>query len=161
VALIPMRSRGIDCDERRDINPLGHRAGRTVGVRQLLPLVYDEQRRLAARNLAQARPRQTLEAARSTRFTYASSMRSRSNDGTAGTTSSPTQLTPCAASWSCRPIAVPALGTAAGLELVRLGVELADERQADPVAKDEARDLAGPVAAVADEDEAAAGEAKQ
>ena len=46
------------CHERRDPHPLGHRAGRPQAAEQLLPLVYDELRKLAAQRLAQreARP---------------------------------------------------------------------------------------------------------
>ncbi|MFO0887853.1 MAG: ECF-type sigma factor [Isosphaeraceae bacterium] len=49
-------------DGRRRATPRGDRAGRSPGVEQLLPLVYDELRKLAAQKLAQERPGQTLQA---------------------------------------------------------------------------------------------------
>ena len=49
-------------DERRHPHPLGHRAGRPPGGRQLLPLVYDELRKLAAARMAAENPGHTLDA---------------------------------------------------------------------------------------------------
>ena len=47
--------------ERRDPHPVGDRAGRPEGGGQLLPLVYDELRKLAAARLADEKPGQTLQ----------------------------------------------------------------------------------------------------
>ena len=49
-------------DDRSDPNPLGDRGGRPGATEQLLPLVYDELRKLAAQKLAQEKPGQTLQA---------------------------------------------------------------------------------------------------
>ena len=48
--------------ERSDPHPFGDRAGRSPGRRQLLPLVYDELRKLAAQKLAREQPGHTLDA---------------------------------------------------------------------------------------------------
>ena len=49
-------------DERRHPHPLGHRAGRPQAAEQLLPLVYDELRKLAAARMAAENPGHTLDA---------------------------------------------------------------------------------------------------
>ena len=73
---------------------------------QLLPLVYDELRRLAAQRMAQEKPGQTFSRRPwSTRHTCAWSVMARSGTGTAAATSSPPRPRPCAGSSSRTPAA--------------------------------------------------------
>ena len=91
-------------DERRHAHPLGHRAGRPEAAEQLLPLVYDELRKLAAQRLAQEKPGQTLQATALVHDAYLRLVDARSRSaGTAAATSSPPPPRPCAASWSRPP----------------------------------------------------------
>ena len=72
---------------------------------QLLPLVYDELRRLAAQRLAQEKPGQTLQATALVHEAYLRLVDAerRPGTGTAAATSSPPRPRPCAASWSRAP----------------------------------------------------------
>ena len=91
-------------DERRDPHPLGDRARRPTAAEQLLPLVYEELRKLAPQKLAHEKPGQTLQATALVHEAYfgwwADGPRS---DGTAAATSSPPRPRPCAASSSTGP----------------------------------------------------------
>ncbi len=49
-------------DVRRHAHPLRHRTRRPAAAEQLLPLGYEELRKLAARKMAQEKPGQTLQA---------------------------------------------------------------------------------------------------
>ena len=82
---------------------------------QLLPLVYDELRKLAAQRLAHEKPGQTLQAhgARPRGLPAAGRRRSRPSTGTAAATSSPRPPRPCGASSSNEPAAKGESGTAA------------------------------------------------
>ena len=96
--------------------------GEPQAADQLLPLVYDELRRLAAWNLARERPGQTLDATALVHEAYlrlvatgkdgASARANRA--GTTAGTSSPPPPRRCAASWSRTPAARGARSTAAG-----------------------------------------------
>jgi hypothetical protein len=74
--------------------------GDPKAAEQLLPLVYDELRKLAAHKLAQERPGQTLDA---TALVHEAYLRlvgvTRHISGTAGGISSERQQRPCGASW--------------------------------------------------------------
>ncbi len=59
---MPPGGDGRRIDERRDAYPCRRRAGATGPAEQLLPLVYDELRKLAAARLANESPGQTLDA---------------------------------------------------------------------------------------------------
>ena len=89
----------------------------------LLPLVYEELRKLAAQRLAQEKPGQTLQA---TALVHEAYLRlvggDRARAGTAAATSSPPRPRPCAASSSTRPAASRPTSTAAAW----LRVELPD-----------------------------------
>ena len=80
--------------------------GDPQAAEQLLPLVYDELRKLAAQKLAQEKPGQTLQA---TALVHEAYLRlvdpSEGRTGTAAATSSPPRPRPCAASWSTTPAA--------------------------------------------------------
>ena len=80
--------------------------GDPKAAEQLLPLVYDELRKLAAQKLAQEKPGQTLQA---TALVHEAYLRLVGGDGpgtgTAAVTSSPRPPRPCAASSSTRPAA--------------------------------------------------------
>ena len=72
---------------------------------QLLPLVYQELRQLAAQKLAGEKPGQTLQATALVHEAYVRlvDVEKRSSLGTAAATSSPRRPKPCAASSSRRP----------------------------------------------------------
>ena len=73
---------------------------------RLLPLVYDELRKLAAARLAREKPGQTLQATALVHEAYVRLVgRDAPQTGTAAGTSSPPRPRPCAASWSNRPAA--------------------------------------------------------
>src|SRR5262249_58981933 len=79
-------------------------AGDPRAAAELLPLVYDELRKLAAARLADEKPGQTLQPTAlvheaSSDWSVATSRRT----GPAGATSSPPPPRPCAASWSKPP----------------------------------------------------------
>ena len=84
-------------------------AGDPKAAAELLPLVYDELRKLAAARLADERPGQTLagHGASSTRPTCGWSGPGSRRTGAAAGTSSPLPPRPCAASWSRQPAARP------------------------------------------------------
>ena len=67
-------------DERRHAHPLGDRTGRPSAAGQLLPLIYDELRKLAAQKLAREQPGQTLQA---TALVHEAYFRLVGNDGDA------------------------------------------------------------------------------
>ena len=64
MSLLPERCRPVTLrvHERRHAYPECHRRGRPHAAEQLLPLVYDELRQLAAARLTQEKPGQTLQA---------------------------------------------------------------------------------------------------
>ena len=82
---------------------------------QLLPLVYDELRKLAAARLAEEKPGQTLQADRPgpRGLPAAGGRRDSRSTGTAAATSSPPPPRPCAASSSTMPAASRARNAAA------------------------------------------------
>ena len=58
----PDRTAPARATRRRDADPVADRTGRTQAAEQLLPLVYEELRKLAAAKMAQEKPGQTLQA---------------------------------------------------------------------------------------------------
>ena len=88
--------------------------GDARAAEQLLPLVYDELRRLAAHKLAQERAGQTLQA---TALVHEAYLRligaTRIGAGTIAATSSPQRPRPCAGSWWSEPAANKDANTAA------------------------------------------------
>ena len=73
---------------------------------QLLPLVYDELRKLAAQRMAQEKPGQTLQATALVHDAYLRLVDVREHStGTAAATSSPPRPRPCGAFWSRTPAA--------------------------------------------------------
>ncbi len=80
--------------------------GDPSAAEQLLPLVYDELRRLAAEKMAQERPGQTLEATALVHEAYICLVdAAKHRTGTTATTSLPPPPRPCAASSSITPAA--------------------------------------------------------
>ena len=81
-------------------------AGDPQAAADLLPLVYDELRKLAAARLADEKPGQTLQATALVHEAYLRLVgRTRASSGTAAATSSPPPPRPCAASSSRTPAA--------------------------------------------------------
>ena len=104
--------------------------GDPQAAEQLLPLVYDELRQLAATKMAQEKPGQTLQA---TALVHEAYLRLVDVDtaaaaGTAAATSLPPRPRPCAASSSNRPAASAGSNTAANGERVDLRLGLLDDR---------------------------------
>ena len=89
--------------------------GDPQAAERLLPLVYDELRKLAAQRLAQEKPGQTLQATALVHEAYLRLVggEQRSATGTAAATSSPPRPRPCAASSSTTPAASRPASTAA------------------------------------------------
>ena len=80
---------------------------------QLLPLVYDELRKLAAQRLAQEKPGQTLQATALVHEAYLRLVGDRPcRVGQSAATSSAPRLKPCGGSWSSKPGGSAASGTA-------------------------------------------------
>ena len=79
--------------------------GDPKAAEQLLPLVYDELRKLAAQKLAHEKPGQTLQATALVHEAYLRLVGAErgAGTGTAAATSSPPPPRPCAASWSRTP----------------------------------------------------------
>ena len=105
--------------------------GDPQAAEQLLPLVYDELRKLAAQKLAQEKPGQTLQATALVHEAYLRLVgrRDRPGTGTAAATSSPPPPRPCAASWSRAPGASSrASAAAAGQRLELDDLDVAAER---------------------------------
>ena len=91
-------------DVTRILSAIEH--GDPQAAEQLLPLVYDELRKLAAQRLAQEKPGQTLQATALVHEAYLRLVeRTTPGAGTAAATSSPRPPRPCAASWSRTPAA--------------------------------------------------------
>ena len=104
-------------------------AGDPQAAADLLPLVYDELRKLAAARLADEKPGQTLQPPPwSTRPTCGWSAATSRRTGTAAATSSPPPPRPCAASWSRPPAARPRAKHGGG----RRRVDLLDAEVAAP-----------------------------
>ena len=122
--------------------------GDPQAAEQLLPLVYDELRKLAAQKLAQEKPGQTLQADRPgpRGLPAAGRRRAEPGTGTAAATSSPPRPRPCAASSSRTPAASRPRSTAADAGGVDLDAAPSrpTDRADDLLALDEALDrLAG------------------
>ena len=88
---------------------------RPEAAADLLPLVYDELRKLAAARLAEEKPGQTLQATALVHEAYLRLVGAEPSrgTGTAAATSSPPRPRPCAASWSTAPAASGPRSTAA------------------------------------------------
>ena len=110
--------------------------GDPQAAEQLLPLVYDELRKLAAQRLAQEKPGQTLQATALVHEAYLRLVgrRRRPGTGTAAATSSPPRPRPCAASSSRTPAASSGSSTAAAGE--RVDLDDARARGLEPLADD-------------------------
>ena len=115
--------------------------GDPQAAEQLLPLVYDELRKLAAQRLAQEKPGQTLQATALVHEAYLRLVGERGpGAGTAAATSSPPPPRRCAASSSRTPAARPAprpAGTANGSTSTAVELAIEDPR-VDLLALDEA-----------------------
>ena len=99
-------------------------AGDPQAAAELLPLVYDELRKLAAARLADERPGQTLQATALVHEAYLRLVGGRpAATGTAGATSSPPPPRPCAASSSKRPAARRRLKRGGGRQRVDLDAD--------------------------------------
>ena len=86
-------------DVTRILSAIEH--GDPKAAESLLPLVYDELRKLAAQRLAQEKPGQTLQATALVHEAYLRLVGDEdARTGTAAATSSPPPPRPCGASWS-------------------------------------------------------------
>ena len=137
---------GARCHERRDPHPLGDRAGRPEAAEQLLPLVYDELRKLAAPEAGpgEAGPDPPGHGPGPRGLPPAGRTPSEPGAGTAGATSSPPRPRRCGGSWSTAPAASGARST--GGDRRRVDLDEAGDAIAPPVddllALDEALDEA-------------------
>ena len=105
--------------------------GDPQAAEQLLPLVYDELRKLAAQKLAQEKPGQTLQATALVHEAYLRLVARRTRAGAAAAISSPRPPRPCAASWSRTPGARPARSRRR-LDRVELGPDRDRRRSSGP-----------------------------
>ena len=120
--------------------------GDPQAAEQLLPLVYDELRKLAAQKLAQEKPGQTLQATALVHEAYLRLVGRRKSPsaGTAGATSSPRRPRPCGASSSRTPAQADGSSAAAAGSASTSTTPIARTRpRSDILALDEALEKLG------------------